>query len=80
MAAKYQAKGEEKPSDLMFVAAVAKRLGLSEVTVRDYSNQGRIKHTRTTSGHRLYRRVDIERYAAEREARHQEEEHGDGTA
>jgi excisionase family DNA binding protein len=48
---------------------VARRLDLTPATVRMLARTGRLPHTRTASGTRLYRRDDVEQLAREREAR-----------
>ena len=51
-------------------ADVAYRLGVVPATVRLLARAGRIPHTSTVSGTRLFRIEDVERFARERAARH----------
>ena len=72
----YARKEADKPNDLLTVTHTARLLTLSEITIRALSDQGRLACIRTSAGHRLYRRRDIEKYAAQRESKG----NGDGVA
>lgn len=43
-------------------ADVARLLGLTDETVRRYAEQGKLAHVRLPSGHRRFRRSDIDEY------------------
>ena len=54
------------PDDLLNTSDAARFLGVSADWVRDLSNKGRIPAMRTSAGHRLFKRSDLEKLAAER--------------
>ncbi len=53
--------------EYMTVGVAARRLGVSEPTVRNWSRVGRLPALRTSFGYRLFRREDVDRLARERE-------------
>jgi excisionase family DNA binding protein len=55
-------------SDLLTTGAVARRLDVSESTVRKYDRDGRLPSLRTSANQRVFRSADVERLAAERRA------------
>lgn len=55
----------ESGKSLLSVSEAARVLGVSPGTVRRWSNSGTLACVRTPSGHRRFRRADLERlYAA----------------
>ncbi len=50
----------EADGQYLRVGEVAKLLGVSGSTVRNWTKTGRLESYRTPGGHRLYRRADIE--------------------
>jgi excisionase family DNA binding protein len=60
---------EGATSELMTAGEAARALGISVQTVRSWADRGVLAATRTEGGMRLYRRVDVERYATERSQR-----------
>jgi excisionase family DNA binding protein len=60
---------ETTREDLLTVADAAKLLGLSESSIRLIERLGGLPCQRTISGTRLFRRADVEQYAAERRSR-----------
>ena len=50
-------------------ADAARRLGVTPARVRQIADAGRLAHTRTASGTRLYKVDDVERLARQRAAR-----------
>jgi DNA-binding transcriptional MerR regulator len=58
----------ETETEYLTSADVGRRLGLTPASVRMLARTGKLPHTRTASGTRLYNRNDVERYAAERAA------------
>jgi len=52
---------ENKTEQLMTPAEVAKRLGVSPVTVRSWVNKGWLKSQRTAGGHRRFRWEEVEK-------------------
>ncbi len=57
------------PDDLMTTSEAARVLDLSPDAVRWLEREGRLPAQRTTNGYRLFRRRDVEQYAAIRAAR-----------
>jgi excisionase family DNA binding protein len=51
---------------LMTPSQVARELGVSADTVRDWADAGRLACLRTTAGHRLFLREEVERLSLER--------------
>jgi len=51
-------------NDLLTVFAVAQLLNRSPSTIRKYEADGKLKALRTSSGDRLFRRRDVERFIA----------------
>ena len=49
------------PDDLMSIADASSAVGLSVRTLRLYANRGEIPCERGPSGHRIFRRIDVER-------------------
>ena len=54
--------------DLIFASEAARILHCSPANIRKLAIDGRLVHTRTADGTRLYRRQDVETLAAERQA------------
>jgi DNA-binding transcriptional MerR regulator len=55
------------PVELLESADVARILGLTPTAIRVYGSQGRLRAAAVTPrGSRLYRRRDVERFAAQR--------------
>lgn len=54
----------ESPDDLLTPTVVARFLGCSVDLVRYYSDDGRLPMVRTTTGRRLFRRADVDTFAA----------------
>lgn len=52
---------EEKQSDLIAVAKVAKMFGVHPDTVRDWTEKGILKANRTFGGHRRYSLSEIQK-------------------
>lgn len=57
--------------EFLATSEAALYLGLVPETIRKLSNEGKIPVMRLGNGQRLYRRVDLEEYAAERAKRPQ---------
>lgn len=49
--------------ELMEIGDAARIIGISTETLRLYADEERIKHTRTTSGRRLFFKKDVEKFA-----------------
>lgn len=58
-------------AEILTTADAARRLGLTPASVRLLAKTGRLPHTRTASGTRLFRLDDVERLAQERAGRRQ---------
>lgn len=56
------------PSDLLTTGAAARELGRSESTIRKYDRLGILPAVRTSGNVRIFRRVDVDRLKAQREA------------
>ena len=56
-------------SRLCEIGIVARRLGISVQRVRDLTQQGRLSAIFTLGGRRLYKQIEVERLARERECR-----------
>jgi len=56
-------------SEWLTPGEIAKLAGLGPDAVRNWERRGLLKATRTPSGRRLFRRRDVERFLAEREAK-----------
>ncbi len=52
--------------DILTTADVSRMLDVTTETVRAMNNSGRLDAMRTPGGQRLFRREDVERFAAER--------------
>ncbi len=57
------------PDDLMSISDAARLAGVSSEWLRKLCDSGRVPAIRTVAGQRLFRRGDIENYAAERKRR-----------
>jgi DNA-binding transcriptional MerR regulator len=55
------------PSDLLTSGQIAKMLSVHRTTVHHWERSGRLKSSGEVNGIRLFRRSDVERFAAERE-------------
>ena len=55
--------------EIMMVAEVARRCGVTPASVRSWERCGKLPATRTESGVRLFRREDVARLVAERKAK-----------
>lgn len=56
----------EREIEILTLSEVARFLCRSESSVRQNADSGRIPCTRTEGGQRIFRRKDVERFAAER--------------
>lgn len=54
------------PDDLLTPSDAARVLGLSVDSVRYLADHGRLPVLRTTSGRRLFKRIDVDQLAADR--------------
>ncbi len=68
---KSKEKGSE--SEFLLTGEVARATGVAGATVIAWERSGKLAALRSASGVRIFRRADVERLAAEREARHRVE-------
>ena len=59
----------QSSNTLTTTADAARRLGLTPARVRQLATSGSLPHTRTSTGTRLFRLDDIERFARDRAER-----------
>jgi excisionase family DNA binding protein len=57
-----------KDDELMTIGAVARAAGISPTAVRWHIDQGHLPVLRAVGGLRLFHRVDVEQFLAERDA------------
>lgn len=53
-------------SEVMTVSEAARELEVSAQTVREWADKGKLPTIRTSSGQRIFQRVDVERVRLER--------------
>jgi excisionase family DNA binding protein len=62
----HEASTPPNPNDLITVAPAARILKMSEGFVRRAADDGRLHSTRTSTGLRVFRRCDLDRFLDER--------------
>lgn len=59
-------RGVEAMSEVMSVSEASRELHVSEETIREWADRGKLPVMRTSSGQRIFRREDVIRVAADR--------------
>ena len=54
---------------LLTSQAVARMLDVSVFSIRDYANNGSLRHIRDSEGNRLFREADVRKFKERREAK-----------
>lgn len=60
-------------TELLTVSEAARELAVAAQTVRRWVDRGRLPAMRTSGGHRIFQRVDVERVRDERRTAHDDE-------
>ena len=60
---------EDRQNDWLSLGRAARLLGVSEVTLRHWADEGRVRSYRTMGAHRRFARVDLRNLVADRQGR-----------